>query len=131
MRHLIVAAVLVAVVAGCGRENEKPVATPSAPIKLQKGDAAAGKVIAERECKGCHGMDGRGTAPAIPHLAAQTERYLYESSIEYREGKRVHAALKDMTGHMSEADVRGVVAYYANLPPLQPSATVRNQPLSP
>ena len=86
--------------------------------KLATADAAAGKIIAERDCKGCHGLDGKAVAPGIPHLAAQRDRYLLASVKEYKDGKRTHAALKDMTGNMSDVDLRNVVAYYASLPPI-------------
>jgi cytochrome c553 len=86
-----------------------------------KGDVAAGKAIAERECKGCHGLDGKGVAPAIPHLAAQRDRYLLASLREYKEGKRTHAALRDVATHMSETDAQNVAAYYASLPHVAPA----------
>jgi cytochrome c553 len=86
------------------------------------GDAAAGKAVAERDCKSCHGLDGKGAAPAIPHLAAQRERYLLLALAEYKEGKRPHAALKDLTKHLTDAETRNVAAYYANLPPAKNGA---------
>ncbi len=92
------------------------------------GNATAGKAIADRECKGCHGIDGKSTAPAIPHLAAQSERYLFVSLKEYNEGKRAHSALKDMTARMSETDLRNVAAYYAGLPPVA-AGPVKQTPL--
>jgi cytochrome c553 len=115
MKLLTLCLVLVLALAGCKGEppavdKVREVATP--------GDAAAGKLVAERHCVACHGLDGRGTAPAIPHLAAQREPYLLESIREYQDGRRVHAALKDMTGHLTQSDVRNVAAYYAALPPL-------------
>jgi cytochrome c553 len=82
------------------------------------GDASAGKAVADRECKGCHGLDGKGTIPAIPTLAGQTERYLRASLAEYRDGKRAHAALRDISARLSDADARNVAAYYAGLPPV-------------
>ncbi len=86
--------------------------------KMPAADAAAGKILAERDCKACHGRDGKGVAPAIPHLAAQRERYLFNSLKEYKDGQRTHAALKNMTTNMSEADLRNVAAYFAGLPPI-------------
>ncbi|MBS1219182.1 MAG: hypothetical protein H6R21_2315 [Proteobacteria bacterium] len=86
--------------------------------KLAAADAGAGKIIAERDCKACHGLNGKGVAPAIPNLAAQRERYLLNSLNEYKDGKRTHAALKNMTSHMSDADLRNVAAYFASLPPI-------------
>ena len=119
MKNVLLGLVLSAALAGCSQKEEPPptpapapAAAPAAP-KPAAGDAAAGKAVAERDCKGCHGLDGKGIAPGIPHLAAQRERYLAASLKEYKDGKRSHAALKDMMALMSEADARNVVAYYA------------------
>jgi cytochrome c553 len=116
MKRLALAIVLVLL--GCSERDAatKAPATPS-------GDAAAGKAFAERECKGCHGLDGRGAAPAIPHLAAQREGYLLASLRAYKEGKRTHAALKEIAAHMSDADARNLAAYYSGLPPVRAAAT--------
>jgi cytochrome c553 len=105
---------------GC-TEEKKP------PIKQAAADIAAGKAFAEKECKGCHGLDGKGAAPGIPHLAAQRERYLVAALTAYREGKRTHAALKDMAKQMSEADVRNIAAFYAKLPPIAAAASADAQ----
>ena len=61
----LLALAIVLALLGCSERDaaRKPLAAPS-------GDAGAGKLFAERECKGCHGLDGKGAAPAIPHLAA-------------------------------------------------------------
>lgn len=95
---------------------------PDPAAKAPGGDAAAGKVIAERDCKACHGLDGKGIAPAIPNLAAQREQYLFNSLMEYKNNQRSHAALKNMTTNMSEADLRNVAAYFASLPPVANAA---------
>ena len=108
-------AVLSMALMGCG---EKP--APSA--KSAAADVGAGKAIAERDCKACHGLDGKGVAPAIPNLAAQRARYLYNSLKEYKDGKRSHAALKNLATNMSEADLNNVAAYFASLPPISSTA---------
>jgi cytochrome c553 len=105
---------LSAALVGC-TDKDQSTAKPG-PEKQAAADISAGKVIAERDCKACHGLDGKGAAPGIPNLAAQRDRYLLASLKEYKEGKRVHAALMDMAANMSEADMRNVVAYYAGLP---------------
>ena len=116
MKHLMFAIAFSLALIGCA-DKEKSSATP-APQVLPAADVNAGKVLAERDCKGCHGLDGRGTAPGIPGLAAQAERYLLASMKAYQEGKRTHAALRDMAGQMSEADLHNVLGYYASLPPI-------------
>jgi len=109
---------------GCGEKKDTV-------AKVAKGDIAAGKALAEKTCKACHGADGGGVAPAIPHLAAQRERYLLASLNEYKDGKRTHAALRDIATHMSEADLRNVAAYFASLPPVPSKATADVKHTSP
>ncbi|HYL90901.1 MAG TPA: c-type cytochrome [Burkholderiales bacterium] len=102
-------------------QQEQPsgkAATASTP----PGDVAAGKLIAEKECKGCHGLDGKGAAQGIPNLAAQRERYLVAALKEYKENSRSHAALRTIAEGLTEADARNVAAYYAGLPPVQSAA---------
>jgi cytochrome c553 len=86
---------------------------------VEPPDIDAGKAVAEAQCVGCHGVDGKGAAPGIPNLAAQVDRYLLESLLAYKAGKRRHAALRDMTTQLSNADIRNVVGYYTSLPPLK------------
>jgi cytochrome c553 len=112
MKNLLPGIVLTLLALAACTQNSEPARKPAT------ADIAAGKVIAERDCKACHGANGGGVAPAIPHLAAQRESYLLASLNEYKEGKRSHAALKDMTKQMSEADLRNVAAYFASLPPV-------------
>jgi cytochrome c553 len=117
MKRLLVSLACIAALAAC-TEREQPAKPPiaksvAAPVA---GDARLGKVFAEAECKACHGLDGGSVAPGVPHLAAQSERYLLGALKAYKEGKRAHAALKVIAERMSEAEIRNVAAYYAGLP---------------
>jgi len=112
-RRLILGIALSALLAACTEQEKSPTATAK-----PAGNATAGKAVAERYCRACHGMDGRGLAPGIPNLAAQRERYLLLALTEYREVKRTHAALKDLAGRLSETELRNVVAYYAAQSPV-------------
>ncbi len=116
MKTLLSGLVLSLALIGCTDTGEPGAKTTAE--KLPAADAVAGKVVAERDCRKCHGLDGRGAAAGIPHLAAQRERYMIASVKDYAQGRRTHAALRDLMGHLSDADVRNVVAYYASLPPL-------------
>lgn len=107
-------ALVAALLTGC-MPSEQPAASKAAV----NADVAAGKAFAERECKGCHGLDGKSIAPAIPHLAAQREGYLLAALQAYKAGKRSHAALKDIATKMSDADARNLAAFYASLSPAQ------------
>ncbi len=125
MRYLLSSIFILALVVGCA-ERSRPPAEPAA-------DLVAGKSLAEINCAGCHDLQGRGAAPGIPHLAAQQEEYLLDSLRAYREGRRFHAALQDMTAHMSAAEIRNVAAFYANLPPVEDASGAMAQvsPASP
>jgi cytochrome c553 len=121
--------VLALMVSGCTEKDQSDKSAGEA--KLPAADAAAGKAFAERECKGCHGLDGRGAAPAIPNLAAQHERYLLAALKAYKEGKREHAALREIASHMTDADARNLSAYFAGLPPIQAAGAKQPASLSP
>jgi len=111
MRYLLLTAMVPVLLMGCGERS----AAPTAPA----ADLVSGRSLAEADCAGCHDLSGRGAAPGIPHLAAQLEEYLIDSMRAYRVGERFHAALQDLTAHMSAADIRDVAAYYASLAPLE------------
>src|SRR3970040_2896704 len=133
MNRLLLAIVLSVLLVGC-KESKEPVKTPSAEKtagapadKSPGGDAKAGQAGAERDCKACHGLDGRGVAPGIPHLAAERERYLLVALTEYKEVKRTHAALRDLAGRLTATELRDVMAYYASQSPVTPAYTTRAQ----
>jgi cytochrome c553 len=111
--RLMLGAALALTLLGCSDDDR---AKPKAPA----ADVGAGKVLAEQQCKACHGADGKGVAPAIPNLAGQRERYLLAALKEYMEGKRSHAALRDRAMRLNDADARNVAAYYASLPAIPP-----------
>jgi cytochrome c553 len=103
----------------CGEKpGSETVSSPTAA-----SDVSAGKVIAQNNCVGCHGLDGKGANANIPHLAAQYADYLVTSLNAYREGKRIHAALKDMAAGMTSEDIQNVANYYASLPAVKTAET--------
>jgi cytochrome c553 len=140
MNRLLLAIVLSVLLVGCKESKEPAVKAPSAEKtapgagtpadKSPGGDPKAGTAVAERDCKACHGMDGRGVAPGIPHLAAQRERYLLLALTEYKEVKRTHAALRDLAGRLTATELRNVVAYYAGQPPVPPASVTSAQQAS-
>jgi cytochrome c553 len=121
--------VLALMFSGCMEKDQSGKSAGGA--KLPAADVAAGKAFAERECKACHDLGGKGAAPAIPHLAAQRERYLLAALKAYKDGKRVHAALREIASHMTDADARNLSAYFAGLPPVQAAGGKHPASLSP
>jgi cytochrome c553 len=110
MRHVLLAMFLSVALIGCSDEGT--------PQKQMAADIRAGRAVAEKECKACHGLDGKGAAPGIPNLAGQRGRYIMAALQEYKERKRVHAALRAIAADLSDDDTRSVAAFYASLPPI-------------
>jgi cytochrome c553 len=123
MKTLLLGVLLSLALVGCKESKEAVPKTPSAEKSAPTaGDPKAGAAVAERNCKACHGMDGKGVAPGIPHLAAQREGYLLLALTEYKEVKRTHAALRELAGRLSATELRNVMAYYASQPPVSPTS---------
>ena len=112
MKHLLLAMFVSVALIGCSDEG--------ASDKQTQADIRVGKVVAGKECKACHGLDGKGTAPGIPNLAGQRGRYIMAALQEYKEGKRVHAALRAIATDLTDDQTRGVATFYASLKPLPP-----------
>ncbi len=129
MKRLILVMAVSAALLGCSKKEESPASLQPEP--LPASDLERGKVLAQRDCRGCHGLDGRGAAPGIPAIAAQSERYLLDSIAAYQDGRRTHAALRDIFGSLSQEDVRNVVGYYAGLPPLPGNGSAGTPPFQP
>lgn len=110
MKTLSALILLALLASACSRDS----AAPTQQVTSPQADLAAGKAIAEAKCQSCHGLDGRGTGPDIPHLGGQKEAYLLVALDGYRTGARQHAALGQLTGTLSEADVVNLAAWYAS-----------------
>jgi cytochrome c553 len=125
MKLIVPLTIVTLLLAACGREQD-PAAPAEQPAAVDSG--AAGKTLAEGKCANCHGLDGKGTGPGIPHLAGQKLAYLKSAMSEYRDGKRPHAALQQLVYQLSEADAANVAAYYASLPRVVPAGATPAAP---
>lgn len=118
MKNILLGIAILTLLAACSKEPES--AEPAV-------DLAAGEAIARAGCADCHGMDGRGETAEIPNLTAQPIQYLVDAMHAYRDGRRLHAALQDMTAGMSEADILNIAGYYSSQPPLQQTENSKSQ----
>ncbi len=112
---------------GCSEKDSGTSQSGKQPV----ADIAAGKTIADRQCRPCHGVDGRGTGPAIPTLAGQPDPYLLAAIAEYLDGRRNHAALRAILEGLSDADTRNVAVYFASLPSIDAASRQNVQLFSP
>jgi cytochrome c553 len=69
-------------------------------------------------CAACHAADGNSTAPANPKIAGQIPEYLHKQLADFkpqgaRKPARENAIMAGMVASLSEADMKGLAAYYA------------------
>jgi cytochrome c553 len=119
MRIFLMGIIVISTLAACSEEQEPQAQAP---------DIEAGRAMAAEQCSGCHGLDGRGQESDIPDLAAQPADYLADALHAYQDGRRHHAALRDLASDMSEANIRNIAAYYASLPPVEAVSDLEPQP---
>src|SRR5687768_6651166 len=92
------------------------VALSAVPAAAQ--DAAKTQSIANQVCAACHAADGNSIAPANPKIAGQIAEYLHKQLVDFKPqaGKkpaRESAVMMGMVANLSEADMKGLAAYYA------------------
>ena len=92
------------------------VALSAVPAAAQ--DAAKAQGIANQVCASCHAADGNGTASANPKIAGQFAEYLHKQLVDFKpqQGKkpaRESPIMMGMVANLSEADMKGLAAYYA------------------
>ena len=85
----------------------------AAPGEAPTDDAAAGKILAAKNCAACHGETGIGSNPAWPRLAGQKSGYLVNALKAFRAGLRKDPMMAGITRGLSDADIDNLAAYYA------------------
>ncbi|MEN8196866.1 MAG: c-type cytochrome, partial [Pseudomonadota bacterium] len=92
--------------------------TPSRllPARPRKTPSSVFQVTQVEPCAVCHGVDGHGTAPLFPNLAAQQVEYLALQMELFRSGERPSHIMNTLTRTMSDKDIKIAVEYYAGLP---------------
>jgi cytochrome c553 len=83
-------------------------------------DISAGKAMAEG-CAACHGADGVSQISLTPSLAGQPDEYVQWQLVYFRSGARKSEVMGPIAEALSNEDIRNLGAYYASLPPPQPS----------
>jgi cytochrome c553 len=70
-------------------------------------------------CVACHGNNGIGVQPTWPTLAGQYESYLEHALKQYRSGERTNALMMPQASNLTDADIKALAAYYADLDGLE------------
>jgi len=80
-------------------------------------DVAKAQTTANQVCAACHAADGNSTAPSNPKIAGQFPEYLHKQLADFKGqgGKKPARESPIMTGmvaNLSDADMKGLAAYY-------------------
>jgi cytochrome c553 len=75
-----------------------------------------GRVAAEANCAGCHGMDGLSDAEGKPQLAGQRTVFIYRVLKAYQSGERRDEA-KNHNAFLNDQAMLSTAVYYASLTP--------------
>lgn len=88
-------------------------------IPPAEGDVDAGEKIYKRECRSCHGRDGRGDRKdAVPMLVGQYTEYLWRQVDKYIAKLRIHdpaAPDEALLGELTKEQLRDVFAYLSTM----------------
>lgn len=105
--------------AACGTWRGVVVLLAGAAATLTQVPAQAADAQAGREksavCAVCHGSNGMGLAPDVPHLAAQPAIYLAAQLRAFRSGARKHEVMAVMARPLSDADIDNLAAWYNSI----------------
>ena len=87
---------------------------------VSAADVSAGRALAEG-CAACHGADGISQMELTPSLAGQPDEFVQWQLVYFRSGVRKSDAMGAIAEALSNQDIRNLGAYYASLPPPQPT----------
>ena len=87
--------------------------------------------IAQRvqACTGCHGKEGRAAPDGYyPRIAGKPAGYLYNQLVNFREGRRHYAPMTAMVDPLSDAYLREIAGYFAELELPYPAQAAQTLP---
>ncbi len=102
---------------------------PVAPAPRTVPDTLAQRLLA---CTLCHGPEGRATPDGFhPRIAGKPEGYLYHQLLNFRDGRRQAAGMRDLLDPLSDDYLREIARHFASLdlpyPPPPPASAPREQ----
>lgn len=66
-------------------------------------------------CAACHGVDGIGRFPEVPHIGGQPAAYLERQMHAYRTGERRSEIMAMVMKYLTDDDIRDLAAHYASV----------------
>jgi cytochrome c553 len=84
---------------------------------------AADAVIEQKAqaCAACHGPNGQSSDPALPSLAGQTSRYVYDELRDFQVGRRHSVNMTPIAKTLSTDDMQRLADYFSEQRPMSSS----------
>ncbi|MDR3411384.1 MAG: c-type cytochrome [Formivibrio sp.] len=92
-------------------------------LAAPNGDPAKGKVLAEKICVACHGVDGNSVISTNPVLAGQHSDYLYKQLSEFKASKRKNPVMFGIATTLSDTDMANAAAWFSSQQPKEQGAS--------
>ena len=89
--------------------------TIDASAAAHAADPQRGRAIAAASCRVCHGIDGIGTNPTVPHIAGESEMYLIKQLQDFRAGRRENAQMSVVAATLDDESIRHLAAWYSSI----------------
>lgn len=86
-------------------------------LAAPNGDPAKGKMLAEKVCIACHGVDGNSVVTVNPVLAGQHPEYLNKQLSDFKAGKRKNPVMLGFASALSDEDMRNAAAWFSSQTP--------------
>ena len=91
-------------------ESEQSAVPPPTPPAASLSDELNSNLPV---CAACHNLDGNSSLPENPRLAGQYRDYLYQSLLDYKEGKRNNPIMLGIVATLDEVDMKLLAAYFS------------------
>jgi sulfide dehydrogenase cytochrome subunit len=69
-----------------------------------------------RTCNNCHGVNGVSAGPSMPSIGGQSEAYLKNVMLEWKNGDRYSATMGRLIKGYSDEDIAALAKYFSKLP---------------
>lgn len=99
----------------CGTCHNAHAPKIAAAVAKVAGDVAAGRKLADAQCASCHGANGISPNDTWPSLAGQNAAYLVRIMSAYKSGDQQDVMMTPLAKALSDADIRNLAAFYAEL----------------
>lgn len=72
------------------------------------------KVLAQKKCAGCHGIDGNSQLDYHPNIAGLSKSYILKQLNDFKRGIRINSEMEAVVNSLSISEITLLSKYYSN-----------------